>query len=108
MQRLVKTARMQSREHDSREAGIECVHRSRRRTELHVQAIVVMFAAVHMFQQPQATPPADSAPRGPVVTQPVFLDARRVLATDSAPPSQRPRVVEYTHAYDVRLTIHKY
>jgi hypothetical protein len=73
-----------------------------------VQAIVVMFAAVHMLQQPQTTPPADSAPRGPVITQPVFLDARRALAPDSVLLPQRPRVVEYTHAYDVRLTIHKY
>jgi hypothetical protein len=72
-----------------------------------VQGIVLMLAAVHLCQQPPATPPADSAPRGPVI-QPAFLDARRVIASDSGTLPQRPRVVEYTHAYDVRLTIHRY
>ncbi|MFI5207494.1 MAG: hypothetical protein ACHQU8_08735 [Gemmatimonadales bacterium] len=80
--------------------------------------IVWLFAASQVVQQPQTTPTPDStppasvasqiaAPLGPAL-QPAFLDARHIIEVDSAPPAQRPRVIEFTHAYEVRLTIHHY
>jgi hypothetical protein len=62
-----------------------------------VHVIVLLLAASSMLQQPQ-TPDSNATAAGPTLP-PAFVDVRQ---------SQRPRVVEYTHAYDVRLKIHKY
>jgi hypothetical protein len=63
-----------------------------------VQAIVLLFVASSALQQPLAPPDSAGVPVGPALA-PAFVDVRQ---------SQRPRVFEFTHAYEVRLTIHKY
>lgn len=63
-----------------------------------MQAIVLLLAAGSLLQQPQAPPDTTTAQVGPVLP-PTFVAVRL---------EQRPRVFEFTHAYEVRLTIHRY
>ncbi len=120
LEELQHPARVPSMEHDQLAACSLLIHPTLvHRTEHSVHAIVWLLAASGVVQQPQAMPaPPDStraaavaaesaAPIGPVLP-PTFLDARHTLVGDSARGPQRPRVIEYTHAYDVRLTIHHY
>jgi hypothetical protein len=62
-----------------------------------VHVIVLLLVTSSVLQQPQILD-TNAAAAGPTLP-PAFVDVRQ---------PQRPRVFEFTHAYEVRLTIHKY
>lgn len=80
---------------------------------------VLWLVAVSAVVPAGATTPPDSIPiaelcapaahprPGPVLPQPL-PSGNCVLASSDTGGSQRPKAFEYSHAYEVRLTIHKY
>src|SRR5450830_1916200 len=72
--------------------------------------LMLLLASSGVFQQAPATPPvpdsvpAVAAPAGPV--ERTYLAPLRPDFYAAADAPQRPRAIEYSEAYHVRLTIH--
>jgi hypothetical protein len=75
-----------------------------------VETLLLLLASSGLLQQPTATPlapdsvPALAAPVGPVERAPLASLRPDFYGVEDAP--QRPRAVEVSEAYHVRLTIH--